>query len=52
MRIDLKNSRMDAYEFTLASKNIYLNSGTDATRYFIIKDNDNNMIFHAGKNNY
>lgn len=52
MKIDLKNGRMDAYEFTLASKNIYLNSGEDASKYFIIKDNDNNMIFHAGKNNY
>lgn len=52
MKIDLKNGRMDAYEFTLASKNIYLNSGDDADRYFVIKDNDNNMIFHAGKNNY
>ena len=52
IKLDLKNSRMDAYEFTLASKNIYLNSGEDATRYFVIKDNDNNMILHAGKNNY
>lgn len=52
MKIDLKNGRMDAYEFTLASKNIYLNSGDNADRYFVIKDNDNNMIFHAGKNNY
>lgn len=48
MKIDLKNGRIDAYEFTLASKNVYLNSGEDATKYFIIKDNDNNMIFHAG----
>lgn len=52
MKIDLKNGRMDAYEFTLASKNIYLNSGDDATKYFVIKDNDNNMILHAGKNEY
>ena len=52
MKIDLKNGRVDAYEFTLASKNIYLNSGNDATNYFVIKDNDNNMIFHAGKNDY
>lgn len=52
MKIDLKNGHMDAFEFTLASKNIYLNSGDDATRYFVIKDNDNNMIFHAGKDSY
>lgn len=52
MKIDLKNGRIDAFEFTLASKNIYLNSGDDATKYFVIKDNDNNMIFHAGKNEY
>lgn len=52
MKIDLKLGRIDAYEFTLASKNIYLNSGADATNYFVIKDNDNNMIFNAGKNSY
>lgn len=52
MKIDLKNGHIDAYEFTLASKNIYLNSGNDVTKYFVIKDNDNNMIFHAGKNDY
>lgn len=48
MKIDLLEGRIDAFEFTLASKNVYLNSGEDATKYFIIKDNDNNMIFHAG----
>lgn len=52
MKIDLKDGKIDAYDFTLASKNIYLNSGEDATEYLVIKDNDNNMIFYAGSDDY
>lgn len=52
MLIDLKAGKMDAFDFQLSSKNIYLNSKETSKPYFAIKDNDNNMLMYIGANKY
>jgi hypothetical protein len=52
MRIDLKEGNIDAYNFSLSSKNVFINSNDDATAFFVIKDNAGSNLFYAGLDKY
>lgn len=52
MRIDLKNGRIDAYNFRLSSKNVLINSADNSDAFFVIKDNYGKNLFYAGPTEY
>ena len=52
MRIDLKKGNIDAYNFSLSSKNVFINSNDDAKAFFVIKDNAGSNLFYAGSDKY
>ena len=52
MRIDLKDGRIDAYNFRLSSKNVLINSADNSDAFFVIKDNYGSNLFYAGPNDY
>ena len=52
MRIDLKKGNIDAYNFSLSSKNVFINSNDDAEAFFVIKDNAGSNLFYAGSDKY
>lgn len=51
-KIDLQNGLIDAYHLKIQSKNILLDSSSNANPYFIIKDDDGCNLFYAGTNSY
>jgi hypothetical protein len=57
MKINLVDALIDAYNFKLTSKNIYLDSSSDADKdstnpYLLIKSNDGNNLFYVSNKNY
>ena len=46
--LNLKDGRLDAYNFQLVSKNVYIDSNDDSTAFFVIKDNYGINLFYAG----
>ena len=52
MRIDLKDGRIDAYNFRLSSKNVLINSADNSDAFFVIKDNKGSNLLYASPNDY
>ncbi len=52
MRIDLREGAINAYRFTLTSKNIFLDAGDNAETYLSIRDNNGKVLFYVGDDNY
>ena len=52
MRIDLMEGTINAYQFSLASKNILLNAGDKASNYLSIRDNNGKVLMYLGDNGY
>lgn len=52
LKLDLQNGALDAYNFQLSSKNIYMNSTKSTSAFFIIKDDAGVNLFYAGPNDY
>lgn len=52
LKLDLKTGKLDAYNFQLSSKNVYIDSTDDSNGFFIIKDNAGVNLLFAGKDNY
>lgn len=52
MKIDLNSGHIDAYDFNLTSKNIYLDSGNAANPFMIVRDNYGKALMYMGTNNY
>ena len=46
--LNLKDGRLDAYNFQLVSKNVYIDSRDESTAFFVIKDNYGINLFYAG----
>ena len=52
LKLDLKNGSLDAYNFQLSSKNVFINSTDSTSAYFVIKDNTGVNLFYAGPTDY
>jgi hypothetical protein len=52
MKINLNNGHIDAYDFKLTSKNIFLDSGNEADPFMIVRDNSGKVLIYMGSNNY
>lgn len=52
LHFDLQEGILDAYNFKLTSKNILLDSTEKAKLFFVIKDDDGNVILNAGEDSY
>lgn len=52
MKMDLNSGHIDAYDFTLTSKNIFLDSGNKANPFMIVRDNLGKVLIYMGTNNY
>lgn len=52
LRLDLKDGKLDSYNFQLSSKNVYIDSTDSSEGFFIIKDNAGVNLFFAGRNDY
>jgi hypothetical protein len=50
--LDLTNGVINAFNLTIASKNILLDSSGEADPYFIIKDDHGHNLFYAGTTDY
>jgi hypothetical protein len=48
-RFNLQTGHIDAYNFLLTSKNVLIDSRVEADPFFVIKDNDGCILFHAGQ---
>ncbi len=52
MRIDLSKGQIDAYNFRLNSKHVFINSTENASNYLVVKDDDGNSLLYVGENSY
>lgn len=52
MLIDLMKGTINAYQFSLASKNILLNAGDAASDYLSVRDNYGKVLLYLGDNDY
>lgn len=52
LKLDLKNGKLDAYNFQLSSKNVYIDSTDSSEGFFIIKDNTGSNLFFTGSQDY
>ena len=50
--MDLQNGSLDAYNFKLSSKNVFINSTDESAAFFVIKDNAGSNLFYAGPSDY
>ena len=50
--MDLQNGSLDAYNFKLSSKNVFINSTDESAAFFVIKDNAGSNLFYAGPTDY
>lgn len=50
MLIDLMKGTINAYQFSLASKNILLNAGDSASDYLSVRDNNGKVLMYLGDN--
>jgi hypothetical protein len=48
MKIDLGTGQIDAYNFKLTSKNVFIDSTKDAKAVFSVKDNNNKYLVYLG----
>lgn len=52
LKLDLQNGSLDAYNFKLSSKNVFINSTDESAAFFVIKDNAGSNLFYAGPTDY
>lgn len=50
MKIDLMNGSINSYQFSVTSKNVFLNAGNNATDYLSIRSNDGKVLLYLGDN--
>jgi hypothetical protein len=43
---------LDAYNFKLTSKNVFIDASENADPYLVIKDDNGRVILHAGSEGY
>ena len=52
LKLDLQTGKLDAYNFQLSSKNVYIDSTESSDGFFIIKDNKSSNLMFVGANDY
>ena len=52
LKLDLQDGSLDAYNFKLSSKNVFINSTDESSAFFVIKDNAGSNLFYAGPSDY
>lgn len=50
--LDLTNGRINAFNLNIASKNVFIDSTSEANPFFIIKDNDGCNLIYAGQEDF
>lgn len=50
--LDLTNGYINAFNLSLASKNIFIDSSNDANPFFVVKDNDGCNLIYAGSDRF